>query len=91
MTQQMVVFLGRRTLITGLMIVGPLLGSGLAIGLMVAIFQAVTSIREMTLTMIPKMLAVVGVLMWLMPWMLRTIVNFTAEMIAWLPVLGTSL
>ncbi len=89
MTQQMVVFLGRRTLMTGLVIVAPLLGSGLLVGLVVAVFQAVTSIREMTLTMIPRLLTVVGVLIWLMPWMLRTIVSFTAEMIAWLPALGT--
>ena len=88
MTLQMVVFLGRRTLITGLMVVGPLLLSGLVVGLLVAIFQAVTSIREMTLTMVPKILTVVGVLIWLMPWMLRTIVSYTADMIQWLQVFG---
>jgi flagellar biosynthetic protein FliQ len=88
MSLQMVVFLGRRTLRTGLMVVGPLLLSGLIVGLLVAIFQAVTSIREMTLTMVPKILTVVGVLIWLMPWMLRVIVSYTAEMIQWLQVFG---
>lgn len=89
MTQQMVVFLARRTLITGLMVVGPLLISGLLVGVSVAVFQAVTSIREMTLTMIPKILTVVGVLIWLLPWMLRVIVAYTASMMQWMQVFGT--
>ncbi|MHC4481478.1 MAG: flagellar biosynthetic protein FliQ [Planctomycetota bacterium] len=88
MSQQMVIFLARRTLITGLMVVGPLLGAGLLVGLVVAIFQAVTSIREMTLTMIPKILAVVGVLIWLLPWMLSVIVAYTTDMIRWMQVFG---
>ncbi len=85
----MVVFLARRTLITGLMVVGPLLLAGLTVGLAVAVFQAVTSIREMTLTMIPKILTVVGVLIWLLPWMLTVMVAYTANMIQWLRVFGT--
>ncbi|MFO8008633.1 MAG: flagellar biosynthetic protein FliQ [Candidatus Brocadiia bacterium] len=84
MTQQMVVFLARRTLITGLVVVGPLLAAGLLVGFTVAIFQAVTTIREMTLTMIPKILAVVGVLLWLLPWMLRVVVSYTADMLMWI-------
>ncbi|KPK66183.1 MAG: hypothetical protein AMK73_00830 [Planctomycetes bacterium SM23_32] len=86
MTQQMVVFLARRTLVTGLMVVGPMLLAGLVVGVAVAIFQAVTSIREMTLTMIPKILTVVGVLIWLLPWMLSVIVAYTASMLQWLRV-----
>ncbi len=88
MTEQMVIFLARRTLITGLTVVGPLLAAGLVVGLAVSIFQAVTSIREMTLTMIPKILAVVGVLIWLLPWMLNVIVAYTASTMQWLRVFG---
>ncbi|MFO7956044.1 MAG: flagellar biosynthetic protein FliQ [Candidatus Brocadiia bacterium] len=89
MTQQMVVFLGRRMLITGLMVVGPLLLAGLIVGLAVAIFQAVTQIREMTLTMIPKVVAVVGVLLWLLPWMLKVVVAYTANVLQWMRYYGT--
>jgi len=85
-TQQMVVFLARHTLVTGLMVVAPLLLSGLLVGVTVAVFQAVTSIREMTLTMIPKILTVLGVLIWLLPWMLKVIVAYTAGMLQWLQV-----
>jgi len=88
MTEQMVVFLARRTLITGLMVVGPLLLAGLLVGLAVAIFQAVTSIREMTLTMIPKIVAVVGVLLWLLPWMLKVVVGYTANVLQWMRYYG---
>ncbi len=84
MTQQMVVFLARRMLITGLMVCGPLLLAGLVVGLTVAIFQAVTTIREMTLTMIPKVLAVVAVLLWLLPWMLQTVVSYASDMLQWI-------
>ncbi len=88
MTEQMVVFLARRTLITGLTVVGPLLLAGLLVGLAVAIFQAVTSIREMTLTMIPKIVAVVGVLLWLLPWMLKVVVGYTANVFQWMRYYG---
>ena len=88
MTEQMVVFLARRTLITGLIVVGPLLLAGLGVGLAVAIFQAVTSIREMTLTMIPKIVAVVGVLLWLLPWMLKVVVGYTANVLQWMRYYG---
>lgn len=84
----MVIFLARKMLITGLMVVAPLLLAGLAVGLTVAVFQAVTSIREMTLTMIPKILAVVGVLLWLLPWMLRVVVAYTTNVFQWMRYYG---
>jgi len=87
-TQQMVIFLARRMLTTGLMVVGPLLLAGLLVGVAVAVFQAVTSIREMTLTMIPKILAVVGVLLWLLPWMLKVVVAYATETLQWVSYLG---
>ncbi len=89
MTQQMVIFLARRMLLTGLIVVGPLLAADLLVGIAVGVFQAVTSIREMTLSMIPKILIVVGVLIWLMPWMLGTVVVYTAEVMQWVRFFGT--
>jgi flagellar biosynthetic protein FliQ len=89
MTEQMVVYLARHMLFTGLLVVGPLLAADLVVGVVVGIFQAVTSIREMTLSMIPKILVVVGVLIWLLPWMLSTLVAYTAEMMQWVRYFGT--
>lgn len=86
MTQQMVVFLIRNALITGLMIVAPLLATALLVGLTVSIFQAVTQIREATLAMIPKILACFGMVIWLLPWMLQTVVAYTSDVLQWIRV-----
>jgi flagellar biosynthetic protein FliQ len=79
----MVVALARRSLLTALMVGGPILGAGLAIGLTVAVFQAVTQIREMTLTIIPKIMVVGGVTFWLLPWMLKVMVSYTTRLFMW--------
>ena len=50
--------------------------AGLGVGLLVSIFQATTSINEMTLTFIPKMLAVAVALIFFFPWMMQTMVVF---------------
>lgn len=63
----------------------PILMTGLVIGLMISLFQSVTSIQEQTLTFVPKALGIVGVLVILMPWMLRTIIEFTTAMIQKMP------
>ena len=55
----------------------PLLMVGLVVGLMVGIFQAVTQIHEMTLTFIPKILAIAGLFLLLMPWMILQLVDYT--------------
>ena len=62
-----------------LLIATPLLGAALSVGLAVSLFQAMTSIQEMTLSMIPKMLAIAGVLLALAPWMLTMLTDFSAE------------
>lgn len=68
-----------------IMMAAPMLLAGLAIGLMVSIFQAVTSIQEMTLTFIPKMLAVASALIFFFPWMVQTMVAFTQNLFLNLP------
>ena len=62
-----------------LLVSAPLLGVALFVGLAVSLFQAMTSIQEMTLSMIPKMLAVAAVLLLLAPWMLTMLTDFSAE------------
>ena len=64
-------------LATAFVLAGPILGFGLAAGLMVSIFQAATQINEMTLTFVPKIGAVVLALMLLLPWMLRKLIEYT--------------
>jgi flagellar biosynthesis protein FliQ len=78
-TQQFIIHLGRETILSAMMVAGPILGLALIIGLSIGIFQAVTSINEMTLTFIPKIVVVLGSVVILSPWMLRVILGFTTE------------
>lgn len=80
MDASMVVDIGRNALWITLLISGPLLIVGLLVGLVIGIFQAVTQIHEMTLTFIPKILAMIGVFLLLFPWMLLKLVEYTSEL-----------
>lgn len=77
MDAAMVVDIGRNALVITLLVSGPLLIVGLLVGLAVGIFQAVTQIHEMTLTFIPKILAMILVFLLLFPWMLLKLVEYT--------------
>jgi flagellar biosynthesis protein FliQ len=63
----------------------PILLTALVLGLAISIFQSVTSIQEQTLTFVPKALGIVTLLVILMPWMLRTIIEFTTAIIQKMP------
>ena len=63
----------------------PVLVTAMVVGLAVSLFQAVTSIHEQTLTFVPKALAIVAVVVVLLPWMLRTVIEFTAAVIERMP------
>lgn len=67
------------------LVAAPLLGTALAVGLVVSLIQAVTSIQEMTLSSIPKMLAVAAVLLLMAPWMLEHLTDFTAHVLRSIP------
>jgi len=84
----MVVSIGREALTVTLMVAGPMLAFGLIIGLVISIFQAVTQINEMTLTFIPKILAVALALVVFLPWMINMLTDFTRHMYALIPTLA---
>jgi flagellar biosynthesis protein FliQ len=65
----------------------PLLVAGLVVGLAVSIFQAVTQIQEQTLSFIPKILALAGVLIVLGPWMLNQLLSYTTDLWGSIPQL----
>jgi flagellar biosynthetic protein FliQ len=85
MTPETVVTVGRHALEMTLMLAAPLLLTALAVGLIVGIFQAATQINEMTLSFIPKLLAMAAVLALTGPWMLRTLVEYTRNLIESIP------
>ncbi len=71
----------QETLKLALMLAAPMLVLGIVAGLLVSIFQAVTSIQEMTLTFVPKILAVVVGLFLFLPWMLNQLLSFTTRLL----------
>jgi len=87
MTPQFVLSLGREAIMMTLMISAPMLAFGLIVGLLISILQAVTQIHEMTLTFIPKIVAVAAALLIFLPWMITTIVDFTTRLLVSIPSL----
>ncbi len=88
MTPDYVLFLSRKTLMTAIYILSPILGSGLLVGLVVSIFQAITQIHEMTLTFIPKMAIVALIVLLMMPWFLDILLTYTREIFAQIPMMA---
>ena len=68
-----------------LSLAAPFLLTAMVIGLAISVFQAVTTIHEQTLTFVPKALGVVALLVLLMPWMLRSVMEFTTAVIQKMP------
>ena len=85
MTPESVISIGQDTLYITVLLAAPLLGSALAIGLVVGIIQAATQIQEMTLSFIPKLLVLVIILFWLGSWMLQTMSNFSIQLFQSIP------
>jgi flagellar biosynthetic protein FliQ len=87
MTPETVMGIGQHALVVTLMIAAPLLLTALAVGLLIGVLQAATQINEMTLSFIPKLLALAAVLVIAGPWMLRTLIDYTRHLIESLPSL----
>ncbi|MGZ3710993.1 MAG: flagellar biosynthesis protein FliQ [Bdellovibrionota bacterium] len=85
MNEDIVLSLGREAIWTTVMLAAPLLLSALVVGLIVSIIQAVTQINESTLTFIPKMLAIVVVMIIMAPWMTQMLTSYTTELFTSLP------
>lgn len=85
MTPESVIEIGQHALYIAMLVAAPLLLTALAVGLLVGVIQAATQINEMTLSFIPKLIAMAVVALITGPWMLRTLVQFTRQLIEGLP------
>ena len=72
---------------TAILLAAPMLVAGLLVGLLVSIFQSATSINEMTLTFIPKIVIVALSLLIFLPWIINKIVDFTVRLFGVIPSL----
>ncbi|QOW63776.1 flagellar biosynthesis protein FliQ [Campylobacter hepaticus] len=85
MNESTLVALGVQTFQITLLLSLPMLIAGLVAGLIISIFQATTQINEMTLSFVPKIILIVIVLIFLMPWMTTTMIDFTQNIINQIP------
>ena len=81
MTQAFIIDFAMESMKTTLLLSAPMLGVGLITGLAVSIFQAVTSIQELTLTFIPKILAVFLSVLLFFPWLMQLMMTFTSKIL----------
>ena len=79
MTQEAIIGLGQQAVLMMVMLAGPLLAVSLVVGLVVSVFQAVTQVNEMTLTFVPKIVAIFVVLIVMGPWMMQMLLGYTAN------------
>ncbi len=82
MTQEFVLAMAKDALTTAVLLSAPVLAASLIVGLVVSLFQAVTQINEVTLTFVPKILAVFGVTALFGPWMVNTMTSYTQQLFA---------
>lgn len=78
------------TMVVALKLSMPMLVAGLGVGLVISLLQAVTQVQEMTLTFVPKVVAVVIVILVAGPWMLDSLLSFTRELYAAIPDMSAS-
>ncbi len=88
MNSSFILYLGRHTLETALLVSAPILLTCMVVGVVVTLFQAVTSIRDMTLTIVPKLLAVGVVMLLTGSWCLAIILKFTADIFSHIQSVG---
>ena len=85
MTPESVITLAQQAMEMTVLVSAPLLLASLVIGLLVSIFQAATSINEMTLSFIPKLLGVFLVLVLAGPWMIQQILDYMTNLFSSIP------
>ena len=86
MSSDLIIQIGQNALWIVLLVSAPMLGLGLAVGLLVSVFQATTSIQEATLAFIPKIIAVVVAILLFGPWMLSILVEYFTNIFVNLPL-----
>lgn len=82
MSEDVLIDLGRRAMLVTLLVSAPMLVSGMAIGLVISIFQSVTQIQEITLTFVPKIMVVMVTFLLFLPWMLALLLGFTQPLLS---------
>jgi flagellar biosynthetic protein FliQ len=86
MTTELIMGIATETMKVTLLVSAPVLLVGLIVGLAISVFQAVTQVHEMTLTFVPKIIAVMIAMLIALPWMMNLIVTFTHNLFSNIPM-----
>ena len=88
MDSNFVIYLGRQAIETALLVAAPILLTCVIVGVVITLFQAVTSVRDMSLTVVPKLMAVGVVTLLFGNWMLGTLLKFVNEIFGHIQNIG---
>lgn len=73
--------LGREALLTVLIVASPVMGIGLLVGLVISLFQSMTQLQEQTLSFVPKIIAMIGIALLLVPWLAGRLLSYAQTML----------
>ena len=88
MTEEFVIHMFREAFYTMLIVAAPILVVSLIVGLVISVLQAATSVQEVTLTFVPKIIAIAVVLVLTLPWMMDVMTTFTVDLFSQIPGIG---
>ncbi|NQV85085.1 MAG: flagellar biosynthesis protein FliQ [Rhodospirillales bacterium] len=88
MSEDAVLEIGRNGIWVVLQLSGPIMAAGLLIGLVIALFQALTTIQEMTLTFVPKIIVIFVSLLIFLPFMMTTLIEFSQNLFGLIATMG---
>jgi flagellar biosynthetic protein FliQ len=88
MNEVAIVEIGREALWVILLVSAPIMIAGLVVGLIISLFQALTTIQEMTLTFVPKILVIFVAIIVFLPFMMTTLIDFSRELFDRITALG---
>jgi flagellar biosynthetic protein FliQ len=88
MNEVTVVEIGREALMVILKASGPIMIAGMMVGLVIALFQALTTIQEMTLTFVPKIIVIFTAVIVLLPFMMTTVIDFSKSLFERIATMG---
>jgi len=87
-SEDAVLEIGRNGIWVVLQLSGPIMAAGLLIGLVIALFQALTTIQEMTLTFVPKIIVIFVSLLIFLPFMMTTLIEFSQNLFGLIATMG---
>lgn len=88
MSEEAVLEIGRNGIWVVLQMSAPIMAAGLVIGLIIALFQALTTIQEMTLTFVPKIIVIFLSLLVMLPFMMTTLIEYSQELFGLMVIMG---